>query len=138
MELRDYIRILRKSWVMILLLALVAVAAASTYSILQTPKYSAVAKVFVSTQASGTTSDLAQGSSFTVQRVKTYSDLVGTPIVLSGFEVPPRTAPHLGAGPFGVWDAAASGCQRPRVGKRGAADRSMEQRPGRSQGPGMV
>jgi capsular exopolysaccharide synthesis family protein len=81
-ELRDYIRILRKSWVMILLLALVAVAAASTYSILQTPKYSAVAKVFVSTQASGTTSDLAQGSSFTVQRVKTYSDLVGTPIVL--------------------------------------------------------
>ncbi|MDY7540923.1 polysaccharide biosynthesis tyrosine autokinase [Cryobacterium sp. 5B3] len=82
MELRDYIRILRKSWVMILLLALVAVAAASTYSILQTPKYSAVAKVFVSTQSAGTAADLVQGSSFTVQRVKTYSDLVSAPIVL--------------------------------------------------------
>jgi capsular exopolysaccharide synthesis family protein len=81
-ELRDYIRILRKSWVMILLLALVAVAAASTVSILQTPKYSATSKVFVSTQSGGTTSELAQGNSFTVQRVKTYSDLVTTPIVL--------------------------------------------------------
>ncbi|TDW30574.1 polysaccharide biosynthesis tyrosine autokinase [Cryobacterium psychrophilum] len=82
MELRDYIRILRKSWVLIVLLALVAVGAASTYSILQTPEFSASSKVFVSTQSSGTTSELAQGNSFTVQRVKTYSDLVSTPIVL--------------------------------------------------------
>ncbi|WP_156109825.1 Wzz/FepE/Etk N-terminal domain-containing protein, partial [Cryobacterium sp. MLB-32] len=41
MELRDYIRILRKSWVLILLLTLVAVAGASVFSIVQTPKYSA-------------------------------------------------------------------------------------------------
>jgi len=81
-ELRDYIRILRKSWVLIVLLTLVAVGAASTYSILQTPEYSATAKVFVSTQSTGSTSELVQGSSFTVQRVKTYSDLVNTPIVL--------------------------------------------------------
>ena len=82
MELRDYIRTLRKSWVLIVLLTLMAVGAASTYSILQTPQFSATSKVFVSTQASGTTSDLAQGSSFTIQRVKTYSDLVATPLVL--------------------------------------------------------
>ncbi|KGJ81781.1 chromosome partitioning protein [Cryobacterium roopkundense] len=82
MELRDYIRILRKSWVLIVLLTLVAVGAASTFSILQTPQYSATSKVFVSTQSSGTTSELAQGNSFTVQRVKTYSDLVTTPLVL--------------------------------------------------------
>ena len=81
-ELRDYIRILRKSWVLIVLLTLVAVGAASTYSILQTPEFSATSKVFVSTQSGGTAVDLAQGSSFTVQRVKTYSDLVATPIVL--------------------------------------------------------
>ena len=82
MELRDYIRILRKSWVMIVILALTAVAAASTFSILQSPDYSATSKVFVSTQSGGTTSELAQGNSFTVQRVKTYSDLVATPLVL--------------------------------------------------------
>lgn len=82
MELRDYIRILRKGWVLIVLLTLATVAAASTYSILQTPKFSATAKVFVSTQSTGTTTELAQGNTFTVQRVKTYSDLVNTPIVL--------------------------------------------------------
>ena len=81
-ELRDYIRVLRKSWVLIVVLTLAFVAAASAYSILQTPTYSATAKVFVSTQSSGTTTELVQGNSFTVQRVKTYSDLVNTPIVL--------------------------------------------------------
>ena len=82
MELRDYIRILQKSWVLIVLLTLAAVGVASAVSIVQTPKYSATAKVFVSTQGGGTTSELQQGASFTVQRVKTYSDLVNTPIVL--------------------------------------------------------
>jgi capsular exopolysaccharide synthesis family protein len=81
-ELRDYIRILRKSWVLIVILTLGLIGAASVYSLLQTPTYSATSKVFVSTQSSGTTSELAQGNSFTVQRVKTYSDLVSTPIVL--------------------------------------------------------
>ena len=82
MELRDYIRILHKSWVMILILALVGVAAAATVSIVQTPTFSATAKVFVSTQSTGTMSDLAQGNNFAVQRVKTYAALVATPIVL--------------------------------------------------------
>ncbi|TFC24401.1 polysaccharide biosynthesis tyrosine autokinase [Cryobacterium sp. TMT1-3] len=82
MELRDYIRILRKSWVLIVLCTLVAVGAASAYSILQTPQYSATSKVFVSTQSSGSTADLAQGNNFSVARVKTYSALVTTPIVL--------------------------------------------------------
>ncbi|WP_167042656.1 polysaccharide biosynthesis tyrosine autokinase [Salinibacterium sp. ZJ454] len=82
MELRDYIRILRKSWILIVLLTLVGIGAAATVSLIQTPKYSATSKVFVSTQPGGTVSDLAQGNSFTVQRVNTYSDLVSTPIVL--------------------------------------------------------
>jgi len=82
-ELRDYIRILRKSWVLIVLLTLVGVGAAAAYSLAQTPTYGATSKVFVSTQSSGTTSELAQGNTFTVARVKTYSDLVATPIVLN-------------------------------------------------------
>jgi capsular exopolysaccharide synthesis family protein len=80
--LSDYIRILRKSWVPIVLVTLVGVGAASAYSIVQTPKFTAIAKVFVSTQSGGTTTELAQGNNFTVQRVKTYSDLAPTPLVL--------------------------------------------------------
>ncbi len=82
MELRDYIRILRKNWILITALTLLGIAAAATYSLLQTPQYSATSKVFVSTQSGGTVSDLAQGNTFTTQRVQTYADLVSTPAVL--------------------------------------------------------
>lgn len=82
MDLRDYFRVLRKSWWMIVALILLGVGAAATVSVLQTPRYSATAKVFVSTQSAGTVSDLVQGNAFSVQRVRTYSDLVSTPIVL--------------------------------------------------------
>ncbi|MDJ0336167.1 polysaccharide biosynthesis tyrosine autokinase [Salinibacterium sp. G-O1] len=81
-ELRDYIRILRKSWVLIVLLTLVAVSAAAVYSIVKTPEYSASTRVFVSSQSADSTTELLQGSSFTQSRVKTYSSLVTTPIVL--------------------------------------------------------
>jgi len=81
-ELRDYITVLRKGWILILVLALVGVAAAAGFSVLKQPVYSASAQVFVSTQTSGSASDLAQGNTFTQQRVLTYSNLVTTPIVL--------------------------------------------------------
>jgi capsular exopolysaccharide synthesis family protein len=81
-ELRDYIRILRSSWVLIVALTLVGVAAAAAYSLFQTPQYRSSAKVFVSTSGGSTVSELQQGNTFTQQRVKTYSDLVTTPIVL--------------------------------------------------------
>jgi capsular exopolysaccharide synthesis family protein len=81
-ELRDYIRILRKSWILITAMTLLGIAAAAGYSLLQTPVYSATSKVFVSTQSGGTASDLAQGNTFTTQRVQTYADLVSTPVVL--------------------------------------------------------
>ena len=82
MELRDYITVLRKGWVLILVLALVGVAAAAGFSLIKKPVYSASAQVFVSTETSGSASDLAQGNTFTQQRVLTYSNLVSTPIVL--------------------------------------------------------
>ncbi|MBD8535928.1 polysaccharide biosynthesis tyrosine autokinase [Plantibacter sp. CFBP 13570] len=82
MELRDYLRVLRKYWVLIVALSLLGVAIAATYSLIKTPEYSSSAKVFVSTQSSENVQELAQGNTFTQQRVKTYADLVTTPIVL--------------------------------------------------------
>ena len=82
MELSDYIRILRKNWILITVLAFVGVGGSAIFSLVQTPQYSSTSKVFVSTQSGGSVSELAQGSTFTVQRVTTYSDLATTPIVL--------------------------------------------------------
>ncbi|NNC12951.1 polysaccharide biosynthesis tyrosine autokinase [Planctomonas sp. JC2975] len=83
MELRDYLRVLRKQWILIVALVLVGIVAAAGYSLLVTPQYQASAKVFVSTQASDNVADLVQGNSFTQQRVQTYADLVNTPVVLA-------------------------------------------------------
>lgn len=81
-DISDYLRILRTYWVLIVLLGLTGVAAGTAYSIITTPEFSSSAKVFVSTQSSDSVQELAQGNAFTQQRVKTYADLVSTPIVL--------------------------------------------------------
>lgn len=46
------------------------------------PTYSSTARLFVSTEATTSTSDLLQGSNFTQQRVKSYADIASSPKVL--------------------------------------------------------
>ncbi|WP_062311245.1 polysaccharide biosynthesis tyrosine autokinase [Demequina rhizosphaerae] len=82
MELQDYLRILRKNWILILLLTVLGASAGFAYSMVSTPSYSASSKVFVSTSGGSTVSELAVGSNFTQQRVKTYADLISTSAVL--------------------------------------------------------
>jgi capsular exopolysaccharide synthesis family protein len=83
MELTDYIRILRKNWIIIVLATLLGVGVAAGYSLTRTPLYEAQSTVFVSTQAGGTVAEMQQGQSFTQSRVTTYSNLVTTPIVMN-------------------------------------------------------
>jgi capsular exopolysaccharide synthesis family protein len=83
MELTDYIRILRKSWLIIVLATLAGVGVAAVYSLTRTPEFQAQSTVFVSSQAGGTIAELQQGSSFTQSRVTTYTNLVNTPIVMN-------------------------------------------------------
>ncbi len=82
MELSDYIRILRKNWLVVVALTLLGLAAATAYTVTRTPIYESSSTVFVSTQAGSTTAELQQGSSFTQARINTYVGLVNTPIVL--------------------------------------------------------
>ncbi|SFI75878.1 MULTISPECIES: polysaccharide biosynthesis tyrosine autokinase [Microbacterium] len=83
MELSDYIRILRKSWAIILVATLLGLGAAAAYSLTRTPTYESSSTVFVSTQTGGTVAELQQGSSFTQARINTYVGLVPTPIVMN-------------------------------------------------------
>jgi capsular exopolysaccharide synthesis family protein len=82
MELTEYIRILRKNWLIIVTATLLGVGVAAGWSLTRTPLYDAQSTVFVSTQA-GSTQELQQGSTFTQSRVTTYSNLVTTPIVMN-------------------------------------------------------
>jgi capsular exopolysaccharide synthesis family protein len=81
-ELHDYLVTLRKRWMSILLLTALAVSTAMGATLLATPTYQARSQVFVSVSTGGSTSDLLQGSSFTQNRVKSYTDMVTSPRVL--------------------------------------------------------
>lgn len=82
MELSDYIRILRKNWIIIVALTLIGLSATTVFTLTRTPIYESSSTIFVSTQAGGTAAELQQGSSFTQARINTYVGLVRTPIVL--------------------------------------------------------
>jgi succinoglycan biosynthesis transport protein ExoP len=81
-ELRDYVRLLRKGWIFIAVFTLLGIALGSLTSILQTPEYRAAAKVFVSVQSSGSVSDLSQGGTFAQAQVRSYADVATTARVL--------------------------------------------------------
>jgi capsular exopolysaccharide synthesis family protein len=89
-DLRDYLRVLRARWVLVAAAALVTVAIAAVLTWQATPQYSSSARMFVSTQ--GSTEDAGQanqGGQFSVQRVKSYADL------LTGQEIARRVVEDL-------------------------------------------
>ncbi|TAK70422.1 MAG: polysaccharide biosynthesis tyrosine autokinase [Actinomycetota bacterium] len=83
MELRDYLRLLRKRWLSIVIFAVLGVAVAWGITV-QSPKiYTATAQDFVAIGTSGTSDNsVLQGSQFTLQRVKSYTEIVSSPQVL--------------------------------------------------------
>jgi len=82
-ELRDYIRILHKNWIIILVLLLVGLAGGAAYAFTQAPKYVASTQLYVSVRTEGAaTGDLVQGTTFARQMVTSYVDVIGTALVL--------------------------------------------------------
>jgi capsular exopolysaccharide synthesis family protein len=81
-ELKDYIRIIRKRWRIIVAAMLVVLAGAALATALSPKVYEAQTRLFVSTSGGSDSGALLQGSSFTQQRVKSYADVITTPKVL--------------------------------------------------------
>lgn len=82
MEFSDYIRILRKNWLVMVVLTFMGLGAMTVYTLTRTPVYQSGSTVFVSTQAGSTAAELQQSSSFAQARINTYVGLVSTPAVL--------------------------------------------------------
>ncbi|WP_104104464.1 polysaccharide biosynthesis tyrosine autokinase [Arthrobacter sp. 08Y14] len=95
MELREYLGILRRSWLMVISAVLTAVLVAALASLLAKPAYTATTQLFVSIQSSGSVSELQQGNTFTQARVQSYVKTAKTPAVLQpvidslGLEITP-------------------------------------------------
>lgn len=83
LELRDYLRILHRNWILILALTILGGAAAYGYSLLQTRTYEASTQLYVSVRSDSTgISELAQGTSFARQAVVSFVDVVDSAVVL--------------------------------------------------------
>lgn len=82
MELRDYLRILRRNWVVVVVFSLVGLLAGGGISILTKATYTAETQLFVAIQSSGTVQELQQGNTFSQARVQSYVKTVDTPVVL--------------------------------------------------------
>jgi capsular exopolysaccharide synthesis family protein len=74
-ELRDYARVARKRWWMVMLAVLVALGIATVITVRTPPLYATSVTFFVTTPSSGVT-DAYQGGLFSQQRVTSYATLL--------------------------------------------------------------
>lgn len=83
MELRHYLRILQRNWILLLVATLVGGAAGFGLSSLQTPRYEATTRLYVSVRSDSVgISELAQGTTFARQAVVSFVDVVNSSLVL--------------------------------------------------------
>lgn len=77
MELRDYLRGLRRHWIAIVLMTALGVGAGYAWTLLQTPVYTAGASGYVSSRATEDIGTSTLGDSLARSRVQSYLDIAG-------------------------------------------------------------
>lgn len=76
MDIRDYLRVVRASWALLLLGVLVGAGLAAGVSVMLRPEYTATTELFVSTNGSSDLAQAVQGSQYTTQKVASYAQLL--------------------------------------------------------------
>ncbi len=106
MELRDYLQIAKKSWLLILIITLVGVLAAGLLTVRQAPVYKATAVVYVSFNSSGeqASGELVSGATYAQRAIASYVDVTETAVVadevsnqLGGNPTPEEVSRHVSA-----------------------------------------
>lgn len=92
MDLRDFLRVLRRQWVLVVVGLLLGTCAGAVIILRATPIYSSTARLFVSTPGSDSANaQMYQGGLFSQQRVTSYADLI------KGSTVAERVAARIGS-----------------------------------------
>ena len=76
MNIEQFIKVLRSRWVTVCVTALIPILGAVAYTLSQTPLYQASTRLFVSTNAGSSVSDLYSGNRLSQDRVLSYTQLV--------------------------------------------------------------
>lgn len=82
LDLHDYLRILRRNWILLIASTLVGVLAAGAASIIVKPTYTSATQLFVAIQGAGSVTELQQGNTFSQARVQSYVKTVTAPVIL--------------------------------------------------------
>ncbi|WP_025159409.1 polysaccharide biosynthesis tyrosine autokinase [Leifsonia aquatica] len=82
MDLREYFRVLRRRWILMVVVVVGAGIAAQGVTMLTTPRYAATSQLFVAVHGNESVGDLNQGNAFAQSRVASYVNLATSPKVL--------------------------------------------------------
>jgi capsular exopolysaccharide synthesis family protein len=82
LDLRDYLRVMRRYWLLIVSSVLLGLLVGGAASVLTRPTYTAETQLFVAIQSSGSVQDLQQGNTFSQARVQSYVKTIDSPVVL--------------------------------------------------------
>lgn len=83
LDLRDYLRLLRRNWILVVTFALIGLLCGGAASVLVKPIYTSETQLFVAIQSSGSVQELQQGNTFSQARVQSYVKTATTPVVLT-------------------------------------------------------
>jgi capsular exopolysaccharide synthesis family protein len=81
-ELGEYLDILRRRWLTVLIIALTALALASVVTLAMPKKYTATTRLFIAVAGGESVTDLAQGSNFAEKQMSSYAEVATSPRVL--------------------------------------------------------
>lgn len=82
MSIADYLEVLRRRWISVLLVVLAVHAATVAITLYPEPQYTATTRLFFAVQGTESVSDLVQGSSFAEKQMTSYSEVAKSPLVL--------------------------------------------------------
>jgi polysaccharide biosynthesis transport protein len=82
MELRDYLGIVRKRWLSVVITTLAILAASSAVTLALTEKYTATTRLFFSVAGGESVSELAQGTTFAEKQMTSLAEVATSPLVL--------------------------------------------------------
>ncbi len=81
MELREYLRVLRKGWPLVLAFVAIGLLVGIGVTASTAKVYQANVQIFVATSAGATSTELSAGNNFTSDRVQSYTSIANSPAV---------------------------------------------------------
>lgn len=82
MELRDYLHVLAKHWIIIAIITVLITSGVAVWTFLQPRIYTAQTQTFVAIASSNDTTDPFTGATYTQKRITSYVQLINSPDVL--------------------------------------------------------